>query len=74
MARKFSNGIAKVRIGKLWGLINKEGKELAPIIYKTISDFKDGIAEIEIDDKFGFMNTEGKVIAIYKYTISDTRD
>ncbi len=35
----FDNGLARVRIEKLWGIINTEGKEVVPVIYENIWNF-----------------------------------
>lgn len=58
----FKNGLSKVEKGGKYGLIDKSGKIITPIIYDEISDFNEGLAAVGINDKWGFINKQGKVI------------
>ena len=45
----FSEDLAPVRKGGKYGVINKQGVMVVPMIYDRISPFKDGFAEVEKD-------------------------
>ena len=46
---EFSEDLAQVRKGGKYGLINRQGVMVAPMIYDSISPFKDGFAEVVKD-------------------------
>lgn len=58
--------IARVQRNGKWGYVNKEGKEVIPVIYDQIRDyFFKGICEAMREGKYGFVNTEGKEVIPY---------
>jgi len=75
----FKNGLAKVRIGKCYGFINYEGKEIIPIIYDLIVDwyrYGNNVKEKQINDTyilakqdstFVCLDLQGRIIASYNY-------
>ena len=60
--RKFSEGLAAVKIGEKWGYINKEGDEVIPPVYDEAFEFSEELTSVKVDGKFGFINKEGKVV------------
>lgn len=76
-ALAFDNGLAKVRKGDNWGIINTDGKEIVPVKYNLIEKYapaiyrvaaggkiKDGVL---LDEKYGFINTAGDVLLKPEY-------
>ncbi|HOG15546.1 MAG TPA: WG repeat-containing protein [Candidatus Absconditabacterales bacterium] len=61
-------GLADVKIGNKYGLINKEGEEITEIKYNMIFNFnKYGLTVVQIGNKYGVINTEGKEICERMY-------
>ena len=44
--KKYSEGLACVRIKKKWGFINKQGKKVIPLQYSKAISFKNGLAAV----------------------------
>jgi len=66
----FKNGLAKVRnFNSGWGLINEFGKEIAPLIYESISDINNGLVIVKKDGKYGILSSTGKLITNCTYQI-----
>ena len=62
-AQSFSRGLAWVRIGKKWGVIDKTGK--FTLVDLTFSDapgnFSEGLARVSVSSKDGFVDRTGKL-------------
>ena len=58
-----------IRVGKniedakLLGLLDKDGKEILPCKYKSISKFENGVASVEIDGNKCWINKEGNEVS-----------
>lgn len=52
----------KTEDAKLLGLLDKDGKEILPCKYKSISKFENGVASVEIDENKYWINKEGKEV------------
>lgn len=76
-ALTFDNGLAKVRKGDNWGIINTDGKEIVPVKYNLIEKYapsiyrvaaggkiKDGVL---LDEKYGFINSTGEILLKPEY-------
>lgn len=66
----FYDNIAVVKLGDLYGCINKSGEYVLEPEYISIGEFSDGLAPIGLDyEKFGYINTSGEVVieADYMY-------
>jgi len=71
----FSDGYARVATGDewpfKWGIIDKTGKEIIPLIYDWIYGFYYGneLAEVELDGRYGLLNKSGTLVlpAIYEW-------
>ncbi len=62
-SENFRHGLARVCVDSLCGLVDKNGVEVLPIIYKTIGYFDDGRhAVVKRDGKYGTIDTLGKEI------------
>ena len=62
--------IAKVRVGKRWGYIDKRGKEIIAIKYDYIgAPTEKGFLKVEIEGKYGLIDITGKEITpcVYDY-------
>ena len=71
LAEAFTDhGIAKIKIGDKWGLLDSDGKELIPVIYDWIyleeySKYK--IIRFQLDGKWGLFDLDLKTILPAKY-------
>lgn len=73
----FTNGLAKVKKGDNYGMINGEGKEVLPVKYNLIEKYNDNIFRIAaggkvkdgvlMDEKYGFATSDGKEILKPEY-------
>ncbi len=61
-ASSFQNGVAIVRIGNKWGVINKKGIKVIPPKYDNITAFKNGFAQIRIKGLYGLVNSNGDLL------------
>ena len=67
-AYPFSEGLAVVRIGQKFGVIDNIGRTVAFCKYDQIEPFSEGRAVVRVGDKYGYIDTDGKeVIAPDKY-------
>lgn len=68
-AHPFRDGVAPVRVGKLWGIINQQGLFVLSPKYQTMSPFENGYAQVGIETRFGVSNTKGEIIIppVYEY-------
>ena len=61
--RDFSNGLAAIRKGKLWGYVDLYGNVVIPIVYKKALSFSEleGLAVVQDEDSgnFGFIDKKG---------------
>ena len=73
----FVNGIARVEIGKHYGFINYEGKEIIPVIYNSSGAYGAYLLGEIINDKYifakrdstyDFIDFKGEIIATYNYS------
>lgn len=69
----FSVGIAPVKMGNLWGAIDRTGKLVITPKFLALSNFADnGLAAAKKGEKWGFVNFAGLEIIPFKY--DDVRD
>lgn len=61
-ARRFQNGVAVVRLGDKWGIINQKGINIIPPKYDKIEDFENGYARVRVKGFYGLTNLKGKFI------------
>ncbi len=64
---RFNHGLAKVRLGHLWGFINVEGRAITPIQYEEVDDFYQGLARVRREGRYGFLDRTGKEIIRPEY-------
>lgn len=59
----FSDGLARVNLGKATGFINTKGELVTPYRYSQTSDFSDGMAAVSLSagGKFGFIDKTGRL-------------
>ena len=70
--REFSEGLAVVELDGLYGIIDKNGKEIVPALYQEIKDFSEGLAVVKLNDKYGFINRAGKLVTPLKYNSAES--
>ncbi|TKC00784.1 WG repeat-containing protein [Pedobacter cryophilus] len=59
---QFSEGLASVKTGKLWGFIDKSGKMVIPAKYDSADAFGNGLAPVKMKGKSGYINASGKLV------------
>ncbi len=70
-AKAFNQGLAPVRIGQKWGLINELGKLVLPCRFDDINPYGDnGLAAFQLKEKWGFMNLKCAAAIPPKYQIT----
>jgi hypothetical protein len=69
--REFHDGLA--RVSKLvngkskFGYIDKNGREVVPVVYDGASDFSEGLAAVGKNNKWGFIDKDGKIVIPLMY-------
>ena len=58
---------ATVKLGKSYGMINKEGKEIVPVKYDDVNWFSDGLAAVKLNGLYGYVNESGNEIVSPRY-------
>ncbi len=58
----FSEGLAKVRIGKKYGYIDRTGKLVINSRFVWASDFSEGLAAVLKGGKFGYIDIAGGIV------------
>lgn len=68
-AKKFTHGVAAVKVNNKWGIINQNGIEVIPPKYDKIEPFENGYARVRIKGFSGLTNLKGEIImdANYEY-------
>lgn len=71
-AHHFSDGLAAVKVGGMYGYIDKTGKFLINPKYSSAEDFSEGLAAVRMRNsdgiyKSGFIDKSGKVIIKFEY-------
>jgi len=68
-ARKFSEGLAAVRIGQKWGFIDDTGQTVIAIEFGAVGDFSEGFAAASpkmpfpgVSDTWGYVNKRGEMV------------
>ena len=61
-------GLIKIQKNKnRYGLMDLEGKIIAPPIYQEINPFSDGLARVKYNEAFGCIDSNGKVVIPIQY-------
>ena len=66
-AISFNEGLACVRKDSKYGHIDKNGKEVIPLIYDYVSTFSEGLARVGKDGKYGCIDKTGKEVIPFIY-------
>ena len=59
---RFSEELAAVRLGGLWGYMNKDGQLVISPQFNEANTFSEGLASVRVDDRYGFINKSGQVV------------
>jgi WG containing repeat len=70
---KFTEGLAKARVGNKFGYVDGHGKLLIPIVFDYCEDFENGSAIIQQKGKWGAIDKKGKIIIQPKYDYQEIR-
>ncbi|OAV73850.1 KWG Leptospira [Bacteroidales bacterium Barb7] len=68
----FSDGLARVRIGRLYGYIDMNGKVVIPIKYNDVRPFSDGLALVRIGDLYGYIDKNGKEVIPLQFSSAES--
>lgn len=58
----FHEGRCAVKVGDVWGYIDKTGEIVVEPQYLNAYGYSEGLASVCFDDKWGFINEEGKMV------------
>lgn len=58
----FKEGLAVVKVGKKYGVINTNGDLVIEPIYDGMDGFNNGLCGVDVDGKIGFINHQGELI------------
>lgn len=62
------NNMVRLQKGfKDWGIMNMQGEEVTPFIYKSIGSWHDGRALVKKNKKYGYLNEQGEVAIDLEY-------
>ena len=53
---------AAVKIGDLWGYVDKDGKLVIPAQFEDARSFSNGFAAVKVEGKWGFIDLDGKTV------------
>lgn len=66
----FVDGVTYVENNNKYGVIDKTGKLVVPMMYQNIEDFSNGLAKVIISMKegtYGYINNKGKLVISLNY-------
>jgi hypothetical protein len=61
---RFSEGLASVKVGNLYGYIDKKGDFRIPPQFLSANDFSEGLACVRLNDKTGYIDKSGRWVII----------
>ena len=64
----FADGMMAVRIGHLWGYVDRSQKPVIPPRFDDAERFQDGLAVVRLDGKYGVIDKQGRFVAQPRYT------
>lgn len=67
----WDNSLAPVKLGKKWGLINKENVFVVDTTYDDMFSFQKEILRVRLNGKTGFLNKQGDIFIDLKYDDAD---
>ncbi|HEU5181157.1 MAG TPA: WG repeat-containing protein [Candidatus Polarisedimenticolia bacterium] len=70
VARPFSEGMARVKIGEKYGFINTSGKIVIPAQFEDADDFSDGMARVQKSGKWGYVDKSGQLEIPLEYDLA----
>jgi len=70
-AKDFSEGLAPVGDGKLWGYIDRKGTLVIPYQYSAAEPFSEGRARVSLEGEWGYIDKEGQSVVAPAYRYAD---
>lgn len=61
-ANSFVEGLARVKVAKLYGFIDQTGKLIVPARYQAAGNYSEGLARVMVASKWGFINKSGQMV------------
>ncbi len=71
-ARDFSDGLAPVRFGALWGFIDKAGLMAIPPRFEDAESFHSGLSRIRMDGLYGYADKSGEIVVKPQYKYAES--
>jgi hypothetical protein len=65
--REFSEGLAPIKDGKLWGFIDRAGAMVVPPKFEDAEPFSSGLSRISVGGLFGYADKSGDVIIVPQF-------
>ena len=58
----FFDGLARVRVGKLWGFTNQAGQIVIPPHFEAAGDFREALAPVRVGKNWGYIGPNGRML------------
>jgi hypothetical protein len=71
-ARDFSEGLAPVRFGALWGFIDKTGSMAIPPRFDDAEPFHSGLSRIQMNGLYGYADKSGHIVVQPQYKYAES--
>jgi len=68
-AKRFSDGLAPVKVEKKWGFIDEKGKMVIDPQFEAAEEFSEGFAAVMLNNKWGFIDTSGKMVIEPQFSV-----
>jgi hypothetical protein len=67
----FSEGLARVRDGRGWGFIDKQGNEVIEPRFQSAGAFSEGLAAVQVEGLWGYIDRSGQMVIEPQYDIAN---
>ena len=67
----FSEGLARVRDGRGWGFIDKQGNEVIEPRFPGAGAFSEGLAAVQVEGLWGYIDRNGQMVIEPQYEIAN---
>ena len=61
-ASKFSEGLARIKVGRKWGFIDRTGAVVIEPQFEDVLDFSDGLAHVTRGSSYGYIDRTGAMV------------
>jgi hypothetical protein len=71
-ARDFSEGLAPVQVGELWGYLDRTGSMAIPPRFADAEPFSLGLARVKIGDLYGYIDKSGDFVIKPQFEVAES--